>query len=639
MEFCRRSLSRLYRRPSRAALQAAAMAMLLVAAGSGLGGCSKPPNGARGGNAKPAATAAGRHVPPVAGAGEEAPRPAGAHDLAPAAQPAAEPSSATAAQAGEGPGVRFVDVTEQSGVRWVHNNGAFGKKWLPETIGPGVVVLDANRDGRLDLLFVNGRNFPGHPGKATHPALYLNQGGLRFTETTRDAGLTFSAYCLGGVAGDVDNDGDPDVYLSCLGQDMLLRNQGGRFTDVSRQAGLSREQEFGASAAFFDADNDGFLDIFVTRYVRWTPETDVFCSFDGKTKAYCTPILYDGLSPRFYRNRGDGTFEDRTTQAGFHQADAKLLGVVPLDVDNDGWTDVAAAADTHPNLLFHNQGGGTFEEVGVVSGMAYSPEGRVRGGMGIATGDYNRSGRLSLAITYFSNELIGLYRNEGNAFFLDVAPGLEVGRATRFTLGWGCFFFDYDLDGWLDFLVANGHLDGEVTKILPNITYAQPQQLFHNNHRGDFTEVTNTDGGDLATPIVARGAAYADFDDDGDLEVVLTTNGGPAKILENRGSGHGTWLRLSLEGTASNRDGLGASVKVTTRNGSQTWFVHSGGTYLSQSQIDPTFGLGSASVIDEVLIRWPSGVTQRLVGVRVNQLLKVREPRRGGRPTRGSEGM
>ncbi|HKH43632.1 MAG TPA: CRTAC1 family protein [Thermoanaerobaculia bacterium] len=524
--------------------------------------------------------------------------------------------------------IRFVDVTKESGINWEHNTGAFGAKWLPETIGPGVVVLDANVDGRPDLLFVNGRNFPGKPEKATIPALYLNQGGFRFTEATREAGLAFSAYCLGGVAGDIDNDGDPDLYLSCLGQDFLLRNDKGRFTDISRQAGLAQDFEFGASAAFFDADNDGFLDIFVTRYVRWTPETDVFCSYDGKTKAYCTPVLYKGISPRYYHNRGNGSFEDWTQKAGFEQPSSKLLGVVPLDADNDGWTDLAVAADANPNLLFRNKGNGTFEEVGLVSGIAYSPDGRVRGGMGIAIGDYNRSGRLSLAITYFSNELTGFYRNEGNVFFLDIGPVSEIGRATRLTLGWGCFFFDYDLDGWLDFFLANGHLDDQVSKILPNITYAQPQQLFRNNHKGDFSEVTDTDGGDLARPIVARGAAFADFDDDGDLDIALTTNGGQAKIFENRGSGHGNWLRLSLEGTSSNRDGLGALVKVTLRDGSQIWFVHSGGTYLSQSQIDPTFGLGSASVVDEVLIRWPSGVTQRLQNVKANQRLSVREPKR-----------
>jgi hypothetical protein len=521
---------------------------------------------------------------------------------------------------------QFFDVTAASGVQWSHNSGAFGSRWLPETMGPGVVVLDANGDGRSDLLLVNGRNFPGKPGEATTSALYLNQGGMKFKDATREAGLDFSAYCLGGAAGDIDNDGDPDVYLSCLGQDRLLRNDAGRFVDMSREAGLSQEHEFGASVAFFDADHDGFLDIFATRYVTWTPETDVFCSQDGKTKAYCTPILYKGAASRYYHNRGNGTFEDKTRAAGLYLADGKMLGVVPVDVDGDGWTDLAVAGDTHPNLLFHNRGDGTFEEVGLLSGLAVAMDGRSRGGMGIAAGDYNRSGRPSLVITYFSNDMVGLYRNEGNVFFLDVATNSEVGRNTLLTLGWGTFFFDYDLDGWLDLLVANGHLDDEREKISnARVKYAQPQQLFRNQGYGNFTEVTEKAGGDLAHPLIARGAAFADLDEDGDLDIVVTTNGGPARIFENRRRNDNAWIRITLQGTASNRDGLGAEVRVTTQGATQVWSLHSGGSYLSQSQIDPTFGLGAAQRVDEIVVRWPSGAVQRLSGMLVNQRLRIVE--------------
>ncbi len=517
--------------------------------------------------------------------------------------------------------LRYVDVTAESGVHWVHNHGGFGQRWLPETIGPGVIVLDADVDGRLDILLVNGRNFPGKPGEATTSALFLNQGGLKFKDATREAGLGFSAYCLGGAAGDIDNDGDADVYLACLGQDLLLRNEGGRFLDIGRQAGLSQEYAFGAAAAFFDADHDGFLDVYATRYATWTPETDIFCAIDGKTKVYCTPAIYNGAPQRYYRNRGDGTFEDRTREAGLYVTDGKMLGVLPFDADGDGWTDLAVAGDNSPNLLYRNLGNGSFEEVGLVSGVAMSLDGGLRGGMGIDAADYNRTGRPSLAITYFVNDMTGLYRNEGNTFFLDVGPSSEVGRKTYATVGWGCFFFDYDLDGWLDFLVANGHLDADRPS-----PYAQPQQLFHNQGQGNFVEVTGTTGGDLAQPMVGRGAAYADFDEDGDLDLVLTANGGPAKVFENRGAGHGNWLRIGLQGTTSNRDGLGAEVKITVGGATQIQYVHSGGSYLSQSQIDPTFGLGSATTVDEVVVRWPSGSIQRLTGVKANQSIKIREP-------------
>jgi len=533
------------------------------------------------------------------------------------------PAAAPAPPAASGP--RFVDVTESSGVHWTHNTGAFGQRYLPETLGPGVVIFDANGDGKPDLLLINGRNFPGKPGEATTPALFLNQGGMKFKEATREAGLDWSAYCLGGAAADVDDDGDPDLYLSCVGQDHLLRNDGGRFVDISKEAGLSQEYGLGASVAFFDADHDGKVDLYVTRYVSWTPETDIYCSTYGQGKSYCTAALYKGATGRFYRNLGNGRFQERTREAGLWNPEAKALGVVPFDLDNDGWTDLAVACDTAPNLVYHNKRDGTFEEIGLVSGVGLPLNGQARGGMGVDAGDYDHSGRASLVITYFSRDMTGLYQNLGEQFFNDVAASSDLGRKTFLNLGWGALFFDYDLDGWLDVLVANGHLDAQVERAEQQIRHAEPQQLFHNERGKGFAEVTGAAGGDLAHPLVGRAAAFADLDGDGDLDLVVTVNGGPVKIFENAGSGHGHWLRLALEGTKSNRDGLGARVEVTAAGMTQTWQVHTGGGYLSQSQIDPVFGLGPAKVADRVVLRWPSGIVQTLSNVAADQRLKIVE--------------
>ncbi|HEX9733564.1 MAG TPA: CRTAC1 family protein [Thermoanaerobaculia bacterium] len=556
------------------------------------------------------------------GAGEPAAVPALAAPEAAEATPA--PANVPAVPAT----VRFIDVTAGSGLSWEHNNGAFGQRWLPETMGPGVVLFDANHDERLDVLFVDARNFAGHPGAASPPALFLNQGGLKFQRQAAEAnGLTWSAYCFGAAAADYDNDGDPDLYFTCLDRDRLLENEDGRFVDVSARAGLSEESELGASVAFFDADRDGHLDVFATCYAVWTPEKDVFCSFDGATKSYCAPTLYQGLASRYYHNRGDGTFADRTFAVGLADPGAKALGVIPTDLDGDGWIDLVVACDTYRNLLFHNQGDGTFEEIGLQAGVALALNGRAQGGMGVTSGDYDRSGRPSLAITYFAFESTGLYHNEGHRLFREVARNQEIGRNTYTTLGWGCFFFDYDLDGWLDLFIANGDLDGERAKFLDNVSYEQPQQLFRNLGAGAFREVTAVAGGDLARPVVGRGAAYGDLDEDGDLDLVVTTNGGPAKLFENRGQGYGHWLRLSLTGTTSNRDALGTRVEVTAQGSTQTAELHTGGSYLSQSQVDPVFGLGTATRVDEIVVHWPSGRVERLSGVAVDQRLKIVESR------------
>ncbi len=524
------------------------------------------------------------------------------------------------------PGPRFVDVTAASGITFRHTTGAFGQKWLPETMGSGVVLFDYNADDLLDLLFLNGTRFPGKPGQPVTQALYQNSGGMKFREVTRETGLAIDAYCMGGAAGDLDNDGDADLYVSCVGRDLLLVNEGGRFVDRSAAAGLSQTYEFGASVALFDADRDGSLDILALRYVTWTPETDLYCTLDGQSKSYCTPESYQGASPRFYRNRGDGTFEDRTRAAGIEKPAAKSLGVAILDLDGDGWLDAALANDTQPNLLYRNRGDGTFEETGVVSGMAFSETGVARGGMGIDAADFDGSGRPGLVIGNFANEMVALYKNEGNLLFVDVAPAARIGRPTLLNLTFAAFFFDYDLDGALDLAFANGHLDPEIENVQPTVRYAQPTQLFRNTGDGRFDQVTATAGGDLAVPRVARGAAYGDLDLDGDLDLVVTTNGGPAALFANAGSGHGHWLQVDLQGTKSNRDGLGATVELTAGGRTQRWLARTGGSYLSQSQVSPTFGLGAATQIEKLVVRWPSGTVQEVQVAGVDRRVEVVEP-------------
>ena len=521
--------------------------------------------------------------------------------------------------------IRFAAVTH-SGVDFVHNTGAFGEKWLPETMGSGVLVFDYNGDARPDLLFLNGTRFEGRPGEETTSKLYRNDDTWRFSDVTAEAGLDFARYCLGGAAGDLDNDGDQDLYLSCLGTDVLLENREGAFVDVSDAAGLHRGYEFGSSVALLDADNDGLLDIFAARYVTWTPETDLYCTLDGESKAYCTPESYQGASPRFYRGLGELRFEDVTESSGIARPDAKALGVTTADFDLDGDLDIAVASDTQPNLLYLNNGDGTFKESGVASGMAFSETGVARGGMGIDAADYDRSGHPSLVIGNFANEMVALFHNEGNLLFVDTAATSDLGRKTLLSLTFGAFFFDFDLDGWSDAFIANGHLDPEIENVQPNVRYRQPLQLFRNLD-GRLLEVPQEVAADLAEPFVARGTAYGDLDLDGDLDIVVTTNGGPAKLFENQGSGHGRWLRIDLEGTNSNRDGVGAVVDVTIGSEVQRQTRRIGSSYLSQPESTLTFGLGGAESVDRVRVLWPSGTEQIVETVEADQTLRLAEPR------------
>ncbi len=510
---------------------------------------------------------------------------------------------------------QFVDVTSEAGISFRHNSGAFGKKYLPETLGSGCAFFDYDNDGWLDILLLNGTDWPGHPARRDHPttlALYRNNRNETFTDVTREAGLDVEMYGIGVAVGDYDNDGFPDFYATTYGQNRLFHNNGnGTFSEVTKRAGFEGYTSLSTSALWFDYDRDGFLDLFVANYVRWSPETDIFCSLDGRTKSYCTPEAYPGTTCWLFRNRGDGTFEDVTGKAGLHDPTSKSLGVTMLDYDLDGWPDLFIANDTQPNKLYRNNRDGTFSEMAVNAGVAFSEDGVARAGMGTDAADYDNSGLPSLVVTNFSQQMVGLYRNEGHGFFIDEAPHSAVGKSSRLTLGFGCFFFDVDLDGRLDLLVANGHIDETITRVESHVSYAESPHLFHNEGRGQFRDVAALVGKSFATPKVARGCAYGDYDNDGDLDVLITTNNGPAYLYRNDVRPNHS-IRFRAVGKRSNRDAIGANIRIWTPEGMRWLTVKSGSSYLSQSDRSATFGLGPFRSIERALIEWPSGLKQEL---------------------------
>ena len=520
-------------------------------------------------------------------------------------------------------GPRFVEITRQAGISFVHNTGAFGKKFLPETMGPGCAFLDFDNDGNADILLVNGSDFPGHKSKRTTLKLYRNNGNGTFTDVTARARLDVEIYGMGVAVGDYDNDGWDDIYVTALGESRLFHNEhNGTFKDVTKATGVNNTG-YGASAAWFDYDKDGKLDLFVTNYVKWSEKDDLYCTLDGRNKSYCTPEAYKGDTCRLYHNLGDGRFEDVTQKAGVFDPTSKSLGVAIIDYDQDGWPDLAVANDTERNKLYHNNRNGTFTEQAVQAGIAFSEDGIARGAMGIDQGDFDHSGYPSLAIGNFSNQMLGLYHNEGNRFFIDIAPASTVGRASLLSLSFGLFFFDYDLDGQEDIFVANGHIEPDIARIQPQVTYAQTPLLFHNQGGSRFQEVGKQLG--FTRKMVARGAAYGDIDNDGRLDVLISTNGGPAYLFRNATGTPNSALRIKTVGTRSNRDGIGAVVKV---NGANWQMVRSGSSYCSQSELTLTFGLGKAPQADSVEITWPSGQKDVLHNLKANATYTIEE---GGR--------
>jgi hypothetical protein len=571
---------------------------------------------------KPAPSAASE---PARSPGESAatgatPSAAGTSDGATLARSDAAPTRPSGA-------VQFTDVTAQAGIHFKYNSGAYGQKLLPETMGPGVCVLDYDNDGWQDILFVNSMDWPGHKSAKSYPALYHNNHDGTFTDVTRQVGLAVEMYGLGCTVGDYDNDGYDDIYITAVGSTHLFRNLGnGKFSDVTAKAGVA-SPGFATSAVWFDYDNDGKLDLFVAHYVKWSIDTDQYCSLTGKGKSYCTPEAYKGETSELFHNRGNGRFENVTKKAGLLDASSKSLGIALVDYDNDGWMDLFVSNDTQPNKLYRNNHDGTFSDVAVPVGVAFSDAGTSRAGMGTDVGDYDNSGRQAILIGNFANEGMALYRSDGSGLYADQAPAAGLSRMTMQSLTFGAFLFDYDLDGRLDVLAVNGHVADDISQLQPAIKYAEPAQVFRNLGKGKFEDVTFLTGHALQEPIVGRGAAYLDYDNDGDLDLLIMDNRGNARLLRNDNGNQNDALRIKLVGAKSNRDAIGAQVTVTTANGEHLLgMVKTGSSYLSQSELPLTFGLGKPSDSPvSVSIAWPSGHKENLSGVKRNQFIVIHE--------------
>ncbi|MEZ4701909.1 MAG: CRTAC1 family protein [Rhodothermales bacterium] len=507
----------------------------------------------------------------------------------------------------------FIDATREAGLDgFRHERGAAGDHWMPETYGAGVAFVDYDGDGWADVAAVGGGVWAAPAEGPAAITLYRNLGDGRFRDVTKETGLDrYRAIGFGIAGADMDNDGDLDLYLTALGPNLLLRNDDGVFVDVAAEAGVAGDA-WSTAALFFDANRDGLVDLYVGQYVDWTPETDRWCTSDGVNKDYCMPHAYEGVGARFYLNAGDSRFIDRTREAGMDDNPGKTLGAAEYDLNADGWPDVVVANDTRRNLVYLNRKDGTFEEVGIRSGVAYDDNGRARAGMGLDIGVLDGTGKPSIVIGNFSEEMVGVYREVGGGIYRDLAPASGIGMASKQVLTFGVLLADVDLDADLDVLLANGHILEQVAEMQDGMTYRQPAQLFMNQGDGRF-ELAGADRARvLAEPLVARGAAYADYDRDGDLDVLLTENGGPLHLWRNQtdpatgADAHA--LRLYLAGRRSPRDALGARV-VAVANGRmrQERRVRAGGSYLSQSETTLTLGLGPVDRLDTLRIHWPSG--------------------------------
>lgn len=524
----------------------------------------------------------------------------------PSSQGAAKPPSSPAATTS----LNFVDVTQKAGITWQRANGAFGKKWYPESMGGGGAFLDYDNDGYLDILLINGDWLPGHPLPGARPklALYHNNRDGTFTDVTAGLGLNVSLQGMGIAIGDYDNDGYDDIYITAVGGNHLWHNVGGKsFQEVTTSAGVGGTG-WSAGAAWVDIDNDGKLDLFVCHYIKWTPAADLYCG--GQFKTYCTPTSYHGESNRLYHNDGNGHFTDITRKAGLLNESGKSLGICTIDYDHDGFIDLLIANDGEPNLAYHNRGDGTFEDVSVVSGLALGEDGKPRNGMGIDAADYQNDGKLGVLVGNFSFQGVGLHHEQVGGLFLDASRAAGLAQPSYPYVTFGVLFCDVDNDAWPDALITNGHVDDLVEKSSPGQHYLQPTQILLNQHDGTFADTTGKAGPGLMPLLAGRGMAWGDFDNDGRPDLLLIPNNGPPHLLHNETQTTNHWITLSFTGSRSNRDGYGASVRLTSGGLTQTGMVRSGGSYCSQSDRRLHFGLGAASGPVDVEVRWPSGLKE-----------------------------
>lgn len=543
------------------------------------------------------------------------------------------------------PPALFRDVTRAAGIDFVHQNGARGERMLPETMGGGVAWLDFDNDGDQDLLFVNSDTWPfSRTPEEPRPRalhLYRNDGSGRFSDASADAGFGAAAFYGQGVAvGDFDADGWQDLFVTAVGHNRLYRNLGGRFADVSSAAGVAGGQDtWSTSAGFFDYDGDGWLDLFVVNYVRWSREIDLEVDYRlaGIGRAYGPPTNFSGTQSYLYRNRGDGTFEETGAAAGIHASHAttgqpvgKGLALAFVDFDEDRHLDVIVANDTVRNFVFRNLGDGRFEEIGIETGAGFDRNGLATGAMGIDSAHFRNDDALAVAIGNFANEMSSFYVAAGaSGQFSDETIIAGIGSASRAALTFGVVFLDYDLDGRLDYLQANGHVENDINRVQASQQYRQAAQLFWNcgaDCRQPFVLVPAAQTGDLAQPIVGRGAAYADFDDDGQVDVVLTQVGGPPLLLRNETPTANGWIRLQLVGRPPNTGAIGAEVFLEGPDGVQRRTVAPTRSYLSQVELPLTFGLGAATDRVTATIRWPNGEEQVLPGLEPGRLHLVQQP-------------
>lgn len=555
----------------------------------------------------------------------------------PEPRPYAQASYALPEATPDQPSIRFADATRDAGLDFTHQTGAFGKKWMPETMGSGGGFLDFDNDGHADIFLVNGSFWPGHESTGPPPTmkLFRNKGGATFEDVTERLGLSLSVYGMGCTFGDYDGDGDADIYVTAVGDNLLLRNDGTRFTNVARELGvLGHDPDSGAApswstgATWLDFDLDGWLDLFVANYVQWTPETDLYTTLDGKNKSYATPQQYKGQSCRLYRNLGGKGFADVTQAAGIHNPEGKSLGVVTADFDGDGRQDIFVSNDTQPNFLYYNNGDGTFSESAAQAGCGYDDTGRARAGMGVDVAELNNDSVPSIVIGNFTGEPVSLYSRIGPRLFQDAAGNTRLARPTLSCLTFGTLFGDFDLDGRQDLVIANGHIEPEINTVLKDVTFAQKPQLFWNNGEGGFVELTDAAGDAFTQPVVGRGLSAADYDNDGDLDLLLTVNGGPAKLLRNETvTPERQWIKVKLSGQLPNGQAMGAVITAQSGELTQRRTIRAASSYLSQSDSVVHLGLGSHTQLDRLTVRWPDGIESSHGPLSAKTLHVVKHPK------------